>query len=216
MTKPREAGATRGARKRAAILDAAAVLFLEHGYPGTSMDEVASRAQVSKQTVYAQFMSKEALFDAMVRRLTHAAGDKVQVGLDTPPEGISLTAHLTDYAVRQLVVARTPMLMQLRRLAISEAMRFPELGRVLYESGPGRAIERLAAVFEQWDKQGLLNTPDPQAAASSFNWLIMGEPVNRAMLLGDDAVPGPAALKRHASEAVRIFMAAFAPLTDPS
>ncbi|MET0308540.1 MAG: TetR/AcrR family transcriptional regulator [Sphingomonas sp.] len=210
MTKPREDGDQRSERKRAAILDAAAGLFLEHGYAATSMDEVARRASVSKQTIYAQFTRKEALFDAMVRRLTHGAGDRVQVGLDAPPEGVSLTAHLVGYAVRQLAIARTPMLMQLRRLVIAEAARFPELGRALYEGGPGRAIAGLAQAFARWDAQGLLDTPDPQAAASYFNWLIMGEPVNRAMLLGDAAVPGPAALERHANEAVRIFMAAFA------
>jgi hypothetical protein len=46
-------------------------------------------------------------------------------------------------------------------------------------------------------------------AATHFNWLVMGEPVNRAMLLGDGAVPRTAALRRHAAEAVRVFLAAY-------
>jgi len=215
MTIPHKAGGTRSERKHEAILDAAAALFLQHGYLGTSMDEVASRAAVSKQTVYAQFTSKDALFEAMVRRLTRAAGDKVQVGLGSPPDGMSLAAHLIGYAARQLEVVRTPALMQLRRLIIAEATRFPDLGRALYENGPGRAIAGLADVFAEWSAKGLLETPDPLAAASFFNWLIMGEPVNRAMMLGDEAVPDGAALERHAGEAVRIFMAAFAPAPSP-
>jgi len=41
------------------------------------------------------------------------------------------------------------------------------------------------------------------------NWLVMGEPVNRAMLLGDQAIPAAVALRRHAADAVRIFLAAY-------
>ena len=210
-TRFEEAGSTRTERKRQAILAAAAEMFLHLGYPGTSMEEVAARAGVSKQTVYAQFASKEALFVAMVRGMTHAAGDEVQHGMDALPPGTTLAEHLTAYAVRLLKVARTTRLMQLRRLVIAEAQRFPELGKALYDGGPGRAIAGLAAAFARWSDEGLLRVPDAQVAASHFHWLVMGEPVNRAMLLGNAAVPGPAALRRHAKEAVRVFMAAYGP-----
>lgn len=209
MTAARPAGATRSDRKRAAILDAAADLFLRQGFSGTSMDEVAALAGVSKQTVYAHFASKEALFAAMADSLTGAAAGAVQVGLGEWTGGASFAEHLTAYAIRQLQVPRTPRLMQLRRLAIAEAERFPELGRALHDGGPGRAIAALAEAFERWHRQGLLAVPDAHVAATVFNWLVMAEPVNRAMLLGDAAVPGRAALERHAREAVRIFLAAY-------
>jgi TetR/AcrR family transcriptional regulator, mexJK operon transcriptional repressor len=211
MTKPKPAGGARGERKHRAILDAAEALFLRQGFSGASMDEIAARAGVSKQTVYAKFSSKEALFVAMVRGMTHAAGDVVQQGMDAPAAGMTLAAHLNAYAVRQLEVARTPKLMQLRRLVIGEAERFPELGKALHDGGPGRAIAGLAAVFARWNDDGLLRAPDAQVAATHFNWLVMAEPVNRAMLLGDAAVPSPAALREHAKEAVRIFLAAYGP-----
>jgi ATP-dependent DNA ligase len=50
---------------------------------------------------------------------------------------------------------------------------------------------------------------DPAVAASQFNWLIMGEPLNRAMLLGDKAIPKPAELRRHAAAGVRMFLASY-------
>lgn len=214
MPRRKEAGPTRTERKRQAVLDAAAELFLRRGYPGTSMDEVAVLAGVSKQTVYAQFVSKQALFVSMVRGMTHAAGDQVQHGMDVLPPRTTLSEHLIAYAVRQLEVARTPQLMQLRRLVIAEAERFPELGKALYEGGPGRAIAGLAAAFARWDEQGRLRIPNAKVAASQFNWLVMAEPVNRAMLLGDGAVVSGAALRRHAKDAVRVFMAAYGP-ADP-
>jgi TetR/AcrR family transcriptional repressor of mexJK operon len=39
----------------------------------------------------------------------------------------------------------------------------------------------------------------------------MGEPVNQAMMLGDEAIPKPAALRRHAAAGVRVFLAAYGP-----
>lgn len=209
MTKPKPAGTKRSDLKRRAILDAAADLFLSQGYADTSMDQLAERANVSKQTVYAQVTSKEALFVEMAHALTHPPGDQVQRGMDELPRGKTLAQHLTAYAVRQLEIARTPRLMQLRRVAIAEAERFPEVGQALYDAGPARAIAGLAQLFERWHQDGLLHAPAPVTAATHFNWLIMADPVNRVMLLGANALPGPTALKRHAKEAVRIFLAAY-------
>jgi TetR/AcrR family transcriptional repressor of mexJK operon len=211
MTRPKATGTTLTERKRKAILDAAAELFPRQGFPGTSMDHIAAQAGVSKQTVYAQFASKEALFVAMVRGMTDLPAGQVQSGMDDVPAGSTLTAHLTAYAIRQLEVARAPVLMRLRRLAIAEAERFPELGRALYDFGPGRAIAALTAAFTRWAAQGLLRVPDAEVAAAHFNWLVMADPVNRAMFLGDAAVPALPALRHHAEEAVRVFMAAYGP-----
>src|SRR5512142_87491 len=49
-----------------AIREAAARLFLEKGYQGTSMDEIAAAARISKQTIYTHFESKEQLFADLV------------------------------------------------------------------------------------------------------------------------------------------------------
>lgn len=199
----------RSARKRSAILDAATELFLRHGYLGASMDEVAARAMVSKQTVYKQFASKEALFVAIVSAMTGMAGDEIQREIADLGERDDPGRRLLAYAERQLTVVLTPRLMQLRRLVIGEAGRFPELGRALHAGGPGRAVAGLASALTRWTDRGLLAIADPQAAASHFNWLVMGEPVNQAMLLGDAAIPGAAALRRHAADAVRVFLAAY-------
>ena len=79
--------------------------------------------------------------------------------------------------------------MQLRRLVIAEAVTFPELGRAFYDLGPGRTITELATAFERLTKRGLLQVTDSSRAASDFNWLVMSEPLNRAMILGDNRPP---------------------------
>jgi len=63
-------------------------------------------------------------------------------------------------------------------------------------------------MFERLANNGLLVIDDPNGAASTFNWLLMGDPINRAMLLGDSAIPSEDELRRTAREAVRVFLAA--------
>jgi hypothetical protein len=96
-------------------------------------------------------------------------------------------------------------------MVIGESSRFPELGKALYDSGPGRAMKAIAAALERLSRRGFLAIDDPALAAEQFNWLVMGGPVNAAMFLGDDATPNAAALRRHAVEAVRVFLDAYAP-----
>ena len=203
-------GLGRTETKRRAILDAATLLFLRQGFSGTSMDEVAARAAVSKQTVYKQFASKEALFVGIVQRLTGQASDRVQTGMNDPADAAQLAEELRGHADRLLTVALTPQLLQLRRLVIGEAVRFPELGKALYEGGPGRAIAGLATTLQRWAGRGLLTIADPLVAATQFNWLIMGEPVNRAMFHGDAAASmTPAARDGHIRAGIRLFLAAY-------
>jgi len=202
-------GGGRSARKRRAILDAATDVFLRDGYASTSMDTIATVSGVSKQTVYKQFSSKEALFVEIVTRLTRDAGDVVHAAMPELGDDDDLAAYLVALATGQLDVVLTPRLMQLRRLVIGEVTRFPELAAVLYEGGPKRAMATLEAVFERLAARGRLSIDEPAVAASQFNWLVMAEPLNRAMLLGDAAIPSPAELRRIAEQAVRVFLAAY-------
>ena len=199
----------RSAQKRQAILDAATEVFLQKGYLATNMDEIAALAAVSKQTVYKNFPGKEILFVAIVRNVTDRAADRVHNDMPDLAEGEDVADYLRRYAERQLAIVLTPRVMQLRRLVIGEVGRFPDLARALFEGGPGRAMAAMAVLFERLAARGLLAIEDPAVAASQFNWLIMGEPVNRAMLLGDEAIPTPEALRRHAEGGVRVFLAAY-------
>jgi len=195
--------------KHQAILEAATEVFLRCGYLGTSMDEVAALSGVSKQTVYQHFAKKEALFIQIVTTMTDQTGDAVLSAVPVLADDDDVGAYLRSYAYQQLVHVLTPRVMQLRRLVIGEVSRFPALGKALNDHGPQRSIRTLATVFEQLADQGLLAIDDPLAAAGQFNWLIMSAPLNQAMLLGDGAIPRAPALRRHAAEGVRVFMAAY-------
>src|SRR3954468_5380522 len=139
----------RSARKRRAIIEAATTVFLRNGYLGTSMDEIAARAKVSKQTVYKHFADKERLFEEIVVNTVNEASDPVHDEVHGIEESKHLEADLRELARRQLAMVMQPKLLQLRRVVIGEAGRFPELGRTFYEQGPARTIDALTSAFER-------------------------------------------------------------------
>jgi TetR/AcrR family transcriptional regulator, mexJK operon transcriptional repressor len=198
----------RSARKRRAILEAARTVFLRDGYLGTSMDEVAGLAAVSKATIYKHFSDKETLFSEIVTSAVDEASDPNYEDVMHLRESDDIDAELRDLARRQLERVMQPQILQLRRLVIGEANRFPELGRLFYERGPGRTIDALAFVFKSLTDRGVLSLKDPALAAAHFNWLVMSIPLNRAMLLGDDRTPPVAELHRYADSGVNVFLAA--------
>jgi AcrR family transcriptional regulator len=199
----------RSARKRSAILEAATSVFLRSGYLGTSMDEIATLAGVSKQTVYKHFADKERLFSeivtATIDEIANPNTDEIRALRDTS----DFERNLREFARRQLRAVMEPRLLQLRRLVIGEAGRFPQLGRLFYERGPGRTIDALTTMFERLASSDKLDLDDPRLAAAHFNWLVMSIPLNQAMLLGEDKPASRAQLERYADAGVSAFLAAY-------
>ncbi|WP_433262241.1 TetR/AcrR family transcriptional regulator [Actinosynnema sp. CS-041913] len=198
---------TRSARKRRAILDAARTVFLRNGYQGTSMDEIAALAEVSKQTVYKHFADKERLFTEIITADIRAGGQRSDAVLDHLPDSTDLEQDLREIARKLVTVVTQPHLVRMRRVVIGEADRFPDLARTWYASGPERGYERMALRFAQLTDQGRLDTPDPLLAAQQFVWLALSVPLNRAMF--DPEPYSTEELHRFADEAVRTFLAAY-------
>ncbi len=201
-------------RKRRAILDAARALFFQRGYAGTSMDDVASQAHVSKQTLYSHFVDKERLFAELITGDIAESATSRHPLIEAMPRSDHLERDLRDFARARLAEVMQPELLRLRRMLIGEAERFPDLAKAWYEAGPMQSYRVFATWFAALDDRGLLRTPDPMLAAQHFNWLILSIPVNAAMSL---PVDGPLftrhELDRYADEGVRVFLAAYRPAT---
>jgi TetR/AcrR family transcriptional regulator, mexJK operon transcriptional repressor len=202
---------SRAERNRRRILEAAERAFLSADYHDTSMDDVAAAAGVAKQTVYAHFGTKEALFIAMTQAMISAAVAAQNAAVPEPEPDCDLAVWLLDHARVQLRTALNRQLMQLRRIAIAEAERLPQVGAAVFDAGPARAIRRLSRIFATWHHEGRLKAPDPDQAATLFNWLLMGGPTSEAMLLGNPGIRTPDAIDAHARECVRVFLAAYGP-----
>ena len=135
---------SRSARKRRAITEAATTLFLRQGYQGTSMDEIAALAQVSKQTVYKHFADKERLFSDIMLGVTARAEEFIQAVPACSRTPTTWSRPCGALARRYIAAVMQPQVLQLRRLVIAEAGRFPELARTYYERAPERVIAALA------------------------------------------------------------------------
>ena len=101
-----------------------------------------------------------------------------------------------------------PELLRLRRLVITTADQFPEIGRSWYENGFERALGTLATHFAQLSGRGLMVVEDPTIAAHHFVGLLLWIPINRAMLTRDETSK-TSDLENYADLAVEAFLRAY-------
>src|SRR5689334_14306506 len=127
-----EAVLGRSARKRQTILSAGRSLFLSNGYQGTSVDQIAASAEVSKQTVYKHFGDKHELLLAIVDTALESTVlpflERIARLVDTADLEADMTALAADY----LRAVLQEQVVQLRRLVVGEANRVPELAQLYY------------------------------------------------------------------------------------
>lgn len=191
-------GMSKSDAKRRAILRGAKAAFLKSGFGGTSMDEVAARARVSKMTVYRHFGSKEDLFAGVITDLCNriVAEDLERIFERTPEEA------LRRYARRMIDIVFAPDTIELHRVVIAESRRFPMLGRFFYQSGPQVCIDVLVRYFERNRDDPRFRIADPLRAAEEFLELLRGY-AHLRMLLKIDRGPSRREIAARLSGAVR-------------
>ena len=176
--------------KHDAITKAASETFLAEGFDRASLDQIAQRAGVSKQTIYSHFADKQALFLAICSELT----EKLTIPLRRPrSETGDLRAILLRLGEDALAMMLHPASLDLHRLIVGAATRFPELGQAAYEAGAGRMISELSVLLEQRSRSGdgLLRTLEREEAdrlAEQFIGMLRGFHQVRG-LLGIAPVP---------------------------
>jgi TetR/AcrR family transcriptional repressor of mexJK operon len=195
----------RSARKRLAILEAGREVFIRRGYRGASMDEIASVAKVSKQTVYKHFTDKENLFTEIISGDMDRRSDELVRALT---DSEKTDGDLGQLARRHIASIVKPEVMRVRRMVIGEADRFPELARAWFQTGIDSGLAKLAERFAELARGGLLRVEDPVLAAQHFNWLVLSIPMNIAMF-DPEAEFTQDELEHYADEGVRVFLAAY-------
>ena len=203
---------SRSDRKRKALLLAATELFLDKGYDGTSMDDIAAKAAVSKPTVYKYFSDKERLYAEIVRATTGEIDDLVRLVTETMVGSKNVESALVVLARRFITALMQPDVLRLRRLVIANADRFPDVGRSWYEQGFERVLATLATSFQFLAARKLLRVDDPLLAANHFVGMLLWIPINKAMFTGDPR-SSPDELERSAVAAVRAFLAGYGSLS---
>ena len=199
----------RSARKREAILKAATELFLRREYAGTSMEDVASAASVSKQTVYKHFSDKQTLFREVALGSVGHVGSDFQAEVAAAAEATDVRAALQDLARSYVSAVVKPDVLRRRQLVLREAGRFPDIARKYHDGGPRRTIGALATAFARLTERGGLAIDDPQMAATQFAFLVIGEPLDTAMFRGVGRGRSRRDLNALADAGVEVFFAAY-------
>ncbi|MFC3994335.1 TetR/AcrR family transcriptional regulator [Nocardiopsis sediminis] len=191
-------------QKRAAIMEAATELFLETGYDGTSLARIAESAGVSRATLFKQFSTKAALFDAIVTdywRPTEGGGHP------EPAPG-DLRAGLTAIGNGYVDLLTRPGMVSLYRIVIAEAPRFPELGRAQFDLGKMPYFSSVRRYLEAERDAGTARFDDADTAATQFLGMIADYVLWPRMLLVDWS-PSRASMERAVAEAVATMEARY-------
>ena len=194
--RPKDSG------KREAILSAAVELFMSHGFAGTSMDNLAAAAQVSKATLYSHFADKNALYRAII-------------------EGKVKDYRLQDFSARlsgdmacDLVVIACDMqdlvfdddAIRMMRMVVAETQQQSPIVKLFDEAGPHQVFSSIADYFAGCKARGEKNLRCPKQEAETFASLVIGHRRYISSLMGVEKVPSPAARKQHARQAVSAFL----------
>jgi AcrR family transcriptional regulator len=190
-------------------LRTAARVFLTHGYEESSMDLIALESGVARRTVYNQFGSKKALFDATMAQLWD------RMPLDAI---IEATAQVRPPEEVLFSIGRTiasfwapPEAVAFMRLVIWESPRFPELGESFFHNGREPARRAVNEYVRRLSREPGYRIADPDLATAQFIDVILGE-----VLLGRLVATSMIALDEDrcdyvVRQAVKLFLARYRP-----
>lgn len=190
--------------KRQQILSGAREVFLERGFDGASMGDIARAARVSKGTLYVYFEDKLDLFTALVSAECAETAERTFV-LDTSGDIKEVLTKLGHSFIEAMV---RPGHIATVRTVIAAAGKFPEIGRRFFEAGPREGIKRLSTFLQSKVEEGILDIDDVEIAASQF-FALCKEAVSTPILIGCVQPPDPDYNERVVRKAVEFFLCVY-------
>lgn len=190
--------------KRRQILAGAMATFLEKGFDGASMSEIARAAGVSKGTLYVYFKNKEELFDAIVSESCRAQAEHV---FELDANDHDVPAALTRIGIMYSTIMTRPEDLSALRTIIAISARMPDLGRRFYQAGPARSVAQLQTYLEAQNAAGVLAVDDCEVAAAQFIDAVTATTFKPALF--DVEIPTAKRIEHVVGVAVRAFMAAY-------
>ncbi|MBR0551015.1 TetR/AcrR family transcriptional regulator [Stakelama marina] len=204
-TKRTGAGRPRDPAKDDAILAAGRELFFERGFNGSTIEEIAQRAGVSKVTVYKRFGDKETLFETCVRTEI----GKMAAAFEAGDIGDGrLEARLNAFGEALLTFMYEPKHVALDRIMAQEFSQMPELGRRVFEAGPAQTRARLAQLIEEACEDGVLTCEDTLRAAEDLTALWKGFS-DVELKFGIRRPMSPEEIRNHVHHGTRTFLRAY-------
>jgi AcrR family transcriptional regulator len=190
--------------KRRQIVDGARKVFMDLGFDGASMGEIARAAGVSKGTLYVYFADKNRLFEAIVEEEVF---EQRELAFNFDPER-DVASTLREFGQAYIELVCRPGGGSAIRTVMAIAERMPEVGRRFYEEVLEKTINRLAAYLEARVAAKDLAIDDCQFAASQFLLLCQASLFLPFIF---QAAPPPSAerMTQVVESASRMFLAAY-------
>lgn len=192
-------------RKYDQVLEGARAVFMQHGFEGASVDEIAKTAGVSKATLYSYFPDKRLLFAEVAKsECARQADNSLELVVDhsTPLQVLQIAGHaLVAFFTSEFGLS-------IYRTCSAESRRFPELGEHFYQSGPMLARERLGGYLSEAVEKGQLQIDDIDLAADQFAELCKAS-YFPALLCGMTSEVSPEERDRVVNGAVQMFLARY-------
>ncbi|MEO1549924.1 MAG: TetR/AcrR family transcriptional regulator [Pseudomonadota bacterium] len=194
-------------RKVPQVLQGARKVFLDHGFEGASVDDIARESGVSKATLYSYFPDKEKLFAAVIQQSCEAQVADLKVTLSAkqcPIDGL----HAAARSVVRLMLSKN--MIPLFRLCVAEATRFPDLGFIFYTTGPKVWRSEVAEFLRKATARGALviAEDDFDLAAEHLTALCKTDVFYQNMFC-DSFKPSKEDIDAVAQQAVETFLARF-------
>src|SRR5438132_8460601 len=154
---------------RARIVEAAFSAFMERGFAETSTLEIATRARASKRELYAEFSGKQDLLLACIRE----RADRLKLPVDLPQiaDRATLERTLVAFGTQLLREVSDPAVVTVFRLAISEAVRAPEVAQTLNDVAIAASRTALREIMRHAIDARLLGGGAPEMAEHFFGLL---------------------------------------------
>jgi len=192
---------------RDTILRIAGQVFLAHGYEQSSMDEIALQAGVARRTLYNQFGSKKALFDATMAKVWDGMQLDAIIGATSdvqPPEEVLYTIGRTIANFWS-----PPEAVAFMRLVIWESSRFPELGESFFSNGREPARRAVNEYVRRLSREHGYRIDDPDLATGQFINVILGEVLLERLVATSTATVDEDRRNYVVREAVTLFLARY-------
>ena len=190
--------------KRRQILAGASKVFMDFGFDGASMGEIARAAGVSKGTLYVYFADKSRLFEAIVEQ---EMLDQQKTAFNFEPER-DVDTTLREFGQAYIELLCRPGGGSAIRTVMAIAERMPDVGRRYYEHVLEQTTDRLASYFESHVRAKKLSIPDSRLAASQFMMMCQAS-LFLPFIFQAAPSPSPARIAQVVESAVRMFLAAY-------
>ncbi len=143
------------------IAKAALECFAERGFAACPLDAIATRAGVTKGTLYLYFPNKEALFKEVVRQ---ALVPRIAAFEKRAATGATAAAQLEGLLSAWPEIVTTPNLGVIPKLMIAEAGNFPDLAKFYMDEVIGRARRVITGILRRGMAHGEFRRMDANAA----------------------------------------------------